>query len=131
MAHASARVDVPTAPSNRHRAHVQDLGDRIETAEERKDWILVLDLADGRDRPGSAEEDQDSHMDRAGDACLLAGSVHSCKHDMCKSCFTGDDAPRGCSMYTGFVLLMSARSGDNGFVCLNTEKLTRSRHSKD
>ena len=53
----------------------------------------------GRDRHGSAEEDQDSHMDRAGDACSLAGPIHSCQHGIYQSCFAGDDAPRGCSMY--------------------------------
>ena len=32
---------------------------------------------------------------------------------------------------TGFVLLMTVRSGDNSFIYLNTEKLTKSRHSEN
>ena len=32
---------------------------------------------------------------------------------------------------TGFVLLVTARSGANSFIRLNTEKITRSRHSEN
>ena len=68
--------------------------DRIERAGERKDWIFVLDLAESMAETIMAQQKKIKTVTWTGQ-----GSVHSCKHGMYKSCFAGDDAPRGCSMY--------------------------------
>ena len=70
--------------------------DRIGTAEEREDWIFVLDLAESMAETLMTQRRKIKtvHMCRASDACSLAGSVHSCQHGMYKSCFAGDGASR-------------------------------------
>ena len=63
----------------------------IESVQTESRRLRSVRTEHGRDRHGSAEEDQDSHMDRAGDACSLAGSVRSCEHgSMYRLRFAGD-----------------------------------------
>ena len=96
--------------------------DRIGTAEEREDWIFVLDLAESMAETLMTQRRKIKTVTCAEQVTRVHWPVQFILANMaCTSRVLLETAPRGCSMY---------RFRFAG-IRLNTEKLTKSIHNKD